>query len=137
MGRVAFKIQKNCENCGIDMGYVHPKRRFCTHCTTIRNAERQAAYYKKITEERDKTAPTVKCKNCGKKFKRINNNQLYCCAQCGNEYRKKNHKGNKNGEKTSRAISPKPKTDWAAIVNKCRELKMSYGEAVSKGLIDD
>lgn len=95
------------------------------------------AYHKKKAEEKGKTAPIVKCKNCGKKFKRINNNQLYCCAQCGVEYRKKNPKGSKNDKETSGAIRPKPKTDWAAIVRKCRQLNVSYGEAVAKGLIDD
>lgn len=76
------------------------------------------------------------CELCGAEFDG-HKNAKYCSDECR---RKRQNELNilRYQQQKEREIAKKQNTggtDWSAIVRKCRELNMSYGEVVKRGLI--
>ena len=81
-----------------------------------------------------KTLETKFCQMCGAEFQGANPAK-FCSDEC--KAKRKTYLANVWREK-KRAEGKKKKTggtDWKAIVRKCKEMGVSYGEAVRRGLI--
>lgn len=83
----------------------------------------------------------VKCLECGELFIPIHENHKVCGRSC---QRARKRKTTKEGQglydakrmRAAQAAKPTPqKTDWSAITKLCLEHHISYGEAVSRGLL--
>ena len=81
-----------------------------------------------------KPLETKFCQLCGTEFQGANPAK-FCSDKCKEQRRKELAI---MGREKKRAEAEKKKTggtDWKAIVRKCKEMGVSYGEAVRRGLI--
>lgn len=77
----------------------------------------------------------INCQICGTKFVGRTNSK-YCSAECRQSaLRDHQRRARERYGKSRRPVKQQDGTDWNAIVKKCNELNMSYGEAVRRGLI--
>lgn len=100
-------------------------QKFCSRicCNRYWNANRPKKEVKIIT---------VLCKHCGKSFKKRNvEKTLYCNSKCAGAYNRAIKKENKEKMITDKVN----KTNWQEVQDTCKGLKLSYGEAVARGLI--
>lgn len=80
----AHPVQKNCEDCQVDLGLVDPRRRVCEDCGFLRHRKIGREFARK---KRGITPPdSITCHQCGVEFDRRASVVKYC-ADCS-PYRK-------------------------------------------------
>ena len=78
------KVKKVCTICGKEfMGFT--KSKFCSLGCFLINDENKKRLYRK---ESKKLRPKAKCVWCGSEFSKIEDTHLYCCFECGEEFRR-------------------------------------------------
>ena len=84
------------------------------------------------------------CKICGAEFIPTNSSQLCCTKECMREngrrqcnanYQKRKAKSKKIIVPTATKSKETQQAEWAVVLRKCKELGLSYSEAVAKGVI--
>lgn len=85
-----------------------------------------------------KRKPDVPCKNCGKLFHARSPQNLFCCRECGVEYKNKNNLYKKSDEtKAKISKSRKGITPWNKGIPITDEQKAKFRESVKKTWTDE
>lgn len=76
------------------------------------------------------------CAVCGVVFENEKGNAKYCSQKCARIMsNKKDSERYKKIKAEEKIKAERSQTDWSAIVKKCNKLNISYGQAVTQGLI--
>jgi orotate phosphoribosyltransferase len=83
---------------------------------------------------REKILETKFCQICGTEFQGIKMAK-FCSDKCKEQRKKELAIMNREKKKAEAKKKKNSETEWKAIVRKCKEMGVSYGEAVRRGLI--